>query len=194
LRCGSGPRAARAWSASCGSRARVTAPFIACLPGCSTRSDYHSRTIGRTGTGMGAAELNADATASRRFSRRPNAAGLAIAFKQKGPKQSALRSPRMVLRPAFEQASVVLFVARLALLIAAGCVLPALPAAAEDDAPPNAICSNPELSLSGVISVPDGPPAGAEYVVCMPAPEDWIGDLSDLRPRHCRSAGGPGQD
>jgi hypothetical protein len=83
----------------------------------------------------------------------------------------------MLSRPAVEQASVVPFVARIAVLVAAGCFLPALPATAEDDVPPTAICPNPELSLSGVISVPDGPSAGAEYVVCMPAPEAWIGDL-----------------
>ena len=83
----------------------------------------------------------------------------------------------VALQPVLEQASGAPFVARLALLVAAGCFLPGLIAAAEDDVPPTAICPNTEVSFSGVITVPDGPPAGAEYVVCMPAPDAWIGDV-----------------
>jgi hypothetical protein len=44
----------------------------------------------------------------------------------------------MALRPAFEQTSVMPFFTRLAVLVAAGCFLPALNAAAEDEVPPTA--------------------------------------------------------
>jgi hypothetical protein len=135
------------------------------------RSDYRLQNSWSNGNrnGSGRAQRR-PMRPERRFFRRPHAARSGTALKQTGPKRSASRSPRMLSRPAVEQASVVPFVARIAVLVAAGCFLPALPATAEDDVPPTAICPNPELSLSGVISVPDGPSAGAEYVVCMPAP------------------------